>query len=96
MYYDELVRKHLNHSVSIYVISVVKQPLIEMTPIHQRHEILESLNSLDQRQAEKVLEFIKGLVYTTPDEASYKQFKREAMKEIRHALGKGRQVRPAF
>jgi hypothetical protein len=67
-----------------------------MTSIHQKHEILESLNSLDQTQAEKVLAYIKGLVYTTPDEASYKRFKREAMKEIRHALGKGRHVRPAF
>ncbi len=67
-----------------------------MTSIHQKHEILESLNSLNQTQAEKVLEYIKGLLYTTPDEASYKKFKREAMKEIRHALGKGRRVRPAF
>lgn len=67
-----------------------------MTSIHQKHEILESLNSLDPSQAEKVLEYIKGLLYTTPDEASYKKFKREAMKEIRHALGKGRQLRSAF
>ena len=59
-----------------------------MTSIHQKHEILESLNSLDQSQAEKVLEYIKGLLYTTPDEASHKKFKREAMKEIRRALGK--------
>ena len=67
-----------------------------MTSTYQKHQILESLNSLDQTQAEKVMEYIKGLLYATPDEASKKQFKREAMKEIRHALGKGRQVRPAF
>jgi hypothetical protein len=67
-----------------------------MTSIHQKHEILESLNSLDQSQAEKVMEYIKGLLYTKPDDASHKKFKREAMKEIRRALGKGRQVRPAF
>ena len=57
-----------------------------MTSIHQKHEILESLNSLDQSQAEKVLEYIKGLLYTTPDEASHKKLKQEAMKEIRKAL----------
>ena len=67
-----------------------------MTSFHQRHQILESLNSLDQNQAEKVLEYIKGLLYKTPDEASYKRFKQEAMKEIRHALGKGRKLRSAF
>jgi hypothetical protein len=67
-----------------------------MTTIHQRHEILDSLNALDSNQAEKVLEYIKGLLYTTPDEATQKQIKREAMKEIRRALGKGHQVRPSF
>jgi hypothetical protein len=67
-----------------------------MTTIHQRHEILDSLNALDASQAQKVLEYIKGLLYTTPDEATQKEIKREAMKEIRRALGKGRQLRPSF
>jgi hypothetical protein len=67
-----------------------------MTSFHQRHQILESLNSLDPNQTEKVLEFIKGLMYTTPDEASYKRFNQEAMKEIRSALGKRSQLRSAF
>jgi hypothetical protein len=67
-----------------------------MTSINQKHQILDSLNSLDSSQTEKVLEYIKGLLYTAPDEASQKQLKREAMKEIRRALGKGRQLRPSF
>jgi hypothetical protein len=67
-----------------------------MTSIHQRHEILDSLNSLDASQAEKVLEYIRGLTYTAPDEATHRRMKREAMKEIRQALGKGRQPRPSF
>jgi hypothetical protein len=67
-----------------------------MTPINQRHQILESLDSLDSSQAEKVLEFIKGLLYKTRDEASKKKFKQEAMKEIRSALGKRSQLRSAF
>jgi hypothetical protein len=44
-----------------------------MTTIHQRHEILDSLNALDASQAQKVLEYIKGLLYTTPDEATQKE-----------------------
>ena len=67
-----------------------------MTPINQKHQILESLDSLDSTQAEKVLEFIKGLLYKTHDDASKKKFKQEAMKEIRSALGKRSQLRSAF
>ena len=67
-----------------------------MTPINQRHQILEKLDSLDSSQAEKVLEFIKGLLYKTPDEASKKKFKQEAMKEIRSALGQRSQLGSAF
>ena len=66
-----------------------------MTSIHQKHQILDSLDSLDPSQAEKVLTYIKGLLYASPDEASQKQLKREAMKEIRRAL-KGSQLRPTF
>jgi len=67
-----------------------------MTTIHQKHEILESLDSLDQNQTEKVLQYIKGMLITTQDEATYKKFKREALKEIRQALGKGRKLKPSF
>jgi hypothetical protein len=61
-----------------------------MTMNYKRLQILESLNTLDSTQAEKVLDYIRGLSYSAaPDEAKYKRFKREAMKEIRNALGKG-------
>jgi len=60
-----------------------------MTMNYKRLQILESLHTLDSTQAEKVLEYIRGLSYSTPDEAKYKRFKREAMREIRNALGKG-------
>ena len=67
-----------------------------MTNINQKHQILESLNSLDQAQAEKVLEYIQGLM-TPPREGSrYHKLKREAMKEIRQALSKGRKLNTAF
>ncbi len=66
-----------------------------MAPNNQKYEILASLDSLDQTQANKVLEFIKGLLYSS-DEESNKNFKREAMKEIRQALSKKRRINPAF
>ena len=64
-----------------------------MTTIHQKHQLLESIEALDQTQAEQVLAYIKGLMR---DEAGYRQLKREAMKEIRQALGKNRKVNVAF
>jgi hypothetical protein len=67
-----------------------------MTNIHQKHQILESLDSLDQAQAEKVLEYIKGLMVPARDGSRYQKLKREAMKEIRQALGKGRKLNTAF
>jgi len=62
-----------------------------MTTIHQKHQILESIEALDQTQAEQVLAYIKGLMVPR-DEANYRKLKREAMKEIRQALGKNRKM----
>lgn len=67
-----------------------------MTTINQKYQIVESLDSLDQMQTEKVLEYIKGLMYASQDEASHQQLKRQALKEIRQALGKERKLRPSF
>jgi hypothetical protein len=57
-----------------------------MTNINKKHQILESLDSLDQDQADKVLGYIKGLLYSPNDAASQQKLKREALKEIRQAL----------
>jgi len=68
-----------------------------MTTFNQKHQILESLDSLDQRQTEEVLEYIKGLLNDPRTEADYKKFKRDALKEIRQALKTGaRKLRPSF
>jgi hypothetical protein len=67
-----------------------------MTTNDQKHQILESLDSLDQGQAEKVLEYIKGLQIPSRAGAEYQKFKREALKEIRQALGQHRKLRPSF
>lgn len=67
-----------------------------MTSIHQKHQILESLDSLDPSQTEKVLEYIRVLLYTKKEETSHQRLKREALKEIRQALGNDRKLRPSF
>ncbi len=47
--------------------------------------ILQSLDSMDQVQMENVLQYIKG-VLQQPVHLDYKNFKKEALKEIRKAL----------
>lgn len=53
---------------------------------YNRLRILESLSSLDPNQAEKVLEYIRGLSIRSRDEERYRVFKDQAMLEIRLAL----------
>lgn len=67
-----------------------------MTLFHQKHQILASLDSMDQGQTEKVLEYIKSIMYSKKNEASQNYLKREAMKEIRQALGDDRNLNPLF
>ena len=67
-----------------------------MTTTNQKHQILESLDSLDQTQTEKVLDYIKGLLHVSKDDLRYHRMKREAMKEIRQALGNSRKLNPGF
>lgn len=57
-----------------------------MTMTYHRLQILESLSNLDPHQAEKVLDYIKGLPARAKDDEKYKTFKRQAMNEIRMAL----------
>jgi hypothetical protein len=51
--------------------------------------ILKSLDAMNQFQMEEVMEYIKGLL-GKPARNSDPSFKREAMKEIRQALRKGK------
>ncbi|RAW03298.1 hypothetical protein [Pseudochryseolinea flava] len=67
-----------------------------MTTINQKHQILASLDSLDQVQTEKVLAYIQGLLSTSKKDADYRRFKREAIKEIRQALGNSRPLKLSF
>jgi hypothetical protein len=67
-----------------------------MTARNQRNQILESLESLDHLQAEKVLNYIKGLKNADKDPSHQRVIKREAMIQIRQALVKGRTINPGF
>lgn len=67
-----------------------------MTVINKKHQILESLEDLDQAQTEKVLDYIRGLVKVTRDDRRYQSMKRAALQEIRQALGNGRKLNPKF
>jgi hypothetical protein len=67
-----------------------------MTSYYQRHQILASLDGLDQRQTEKVLEYIRVLQGAGRDESQHQKVKREGMKEIRMALGQDRTLKPYF
>ena len=53
---------------------------------NRKYQILESLEELDQAQADKVLDYIKALLTPTADEKAYQNFKRNALQEIRRAL----------
>jgi hypothetical protein len=60
-----------------------------MRNIHHKHQILESLNSMDQAQMESVLKYVKGILEKpASSETDYERFKRNAMREIRQALKK--------
>jgi hypothetical protein len=67
-----------------------------MNSFHKKDMILESLSSLNQAQAERALTFIRNLQRYSQDEKAKENLKREAMKEIRLALGKDRMLKPFF
>lgn len=48
--------------------------------------ILQSLDAMDQVQMEEVLYYIKGILNQPERTGEYREFKKEAMKEIRKAL----------
>jgi ERCC4-type nuclease len=67
-----------------------------MTAMNRKYQILESINSLDQHQAEKVLNYIKGLTDLPKEDSNYQRMKTEAMKDIRNALGTERNSSPGI
>jgi hypothetical protein len=62
-------------------------------PVRSKEQILESLNTLDAHETEKVLALIKSFKEEKERQA-YQKFKREALTEIRQALSKKRKRNP--
>jgi hypothetical protein len=63
-----------------------------MTATHKKLQIMESLDSLDQRQSEKVLDYIKRLMELKEDDFRHERMKHKAMQEIRQAIGHARKL----
>jgi hypothetical protein len=62
-----------------------------MKKLFQKHQILESLNNLDQAQTEQVIAYIKGIVDRKAEQTRYEGFSRnQAMMQIRQALKRTR------
>lgn len=51
--------------------------------------ILETVREMDNTQAEKVLEYIKGLLNGPMNSTEHRRFKEQALREIRSALKQG-------
>ena len=52
----------------------------------KREEIVDQLEALDQIQADKVIVYIKHLLYTHDSDQHYELVKRKALAQIRKAL----------
>lgn len=50
--------------------------------------IVESLDEMDNRQARKVLAYIRSLLVQGKEDGDYRRFKQEALKEIRQAINR--------
>ena len=84
--FDEMLFGDANLNIKISVICI-RQPLIVMKQ-SPKLAILQSLDALDFVRMEEVLGYIKSIVsHSGKDSPS---FKKEAMKEIRQALRKGK------
>jgi hypothetical protein len=63
--------------------------------LSNQNQLLEVFGTLDQQQANQVLAYAKQLINREEQPTAYKQFKREAMRQIRQALQKEKGTRTA-
>ena len=59
-----------------------------MKTLTKKQAILQSLEAMNASEMEKVLDYIKDLLYDHHHDHNYQQFKQNAMKEIEKALKK--------
>ncbi len=52
----------------------------------KKQAIVQSIDSMNAAEMEKVIKFIKGLIYSPSLDQSYLDFKKQALNEIQEAL----------
>ncbi len=55
----------------------------------KKQAILKSLEAMNSSEMDKVIDYIKDLLYNDANDLNYQEFKQKAMKEIQEALDKG-------
>ncbi len=63
-----------------------------MNTLIKKQAILQSLDSMNDSEMERVLQYIKGLLYNETLDMDYLAFKRKAMEEINAALQPDKQL----
>ena len=62
-----------------------------MNTITKKQAILQSLDSMSASEMDKVLDYVKDMLYNEENDINYQSFKSNALKEIQTALKKDKQ-----
>jgi len=57
-----------------------------MENLTKKQSIVQSLGSMNQREMEKVVDYIRGLLYRPENDSSHQMMRERALKEIKEAL----------
>ncbi len=57
-----------------------------MKTITKKQAIVQSVDAMNEREMEKVVDFIRELLHTPEQQRNYQEFKQRAMNEIQEAL----------
>ncbi|HNP19221.1 MAG TPA: hypothetical protein PKL31_12350 [Fulvivirga sp.] len=59
-----------------------------MENLTKKQAIVQSLESMNHIEMEKVIDYIKGLLYVPENDATHQELKQKALMEIKEALRK--------
>ncbi|MEQ8243787.1 hypothetical protein [Fulvivirga sp.] len=63
-----------------------------MENLTKKQAIVQSLESMNSREQEQLIGFIKEMLYEPERDIDYTKFKENALKEIQQALSKGQAI----
>jgi len=66
-----------------------------MNTLTKKQAIVQSLESMNASEMDRVLDYIEGLLYNESLDQNYVDFKEKALREIQHALQNGEVEVPA-